>query len=35
MNKLAMVEALLFASKRGIDLNQLSQIIESPKAEAL
>ena len=30
-----MIEALLFASKRGIDLNQLAQIVESTKPEAL
>jgi len=35
MNKVAMIEALLFASKRGIDLNQLAQIVESTKPEAL
>ncbi len=33
MNKVAMIEALLFASKKGIDLNQLSQISESAKSE--
>ncbi|NLZ14025.1 MAG: SMC-Scp complex subunit ScpB, partial [Thermotogaceae bacterium] len=35
MNKVAMIEALLFASKRGIDLNQLAQIVESTKPEVL
>jgi segregation and condensation protein B len=35
MNKVAMIEALLFASKKGIELNQLSQIIECSKPETI